>query len=157
MEESRFWTKTKLIILFVFLAIIGIVVGIIFLNRAKLKKDYIKLENQITNQAAPNYMLIEQIDLDWILRNVYEWELIFRAIGADKNEISEEYKINENSCWTYWRTPDEEVWQTWVNNNQGKLSDLYGKYYVEIEDHFEDAWEITEEAYGDSIASESRH
>lgn len=109
------------------------------------------------NNVPEDCLNIEQIDLDWIRRNVYEWELIFRALGVDKNEISEEYKINENSCWTYWRTPEEEVWQTWVDTNQDKLADLYGKYYVDIEDHFENAWEITEEAYGDSIASESRH
>ena len=64
MEESRFWTKGKIILGIVILIVIAGIVGLIFLNRARLKKEYIKLENQITNQSAPNYLLYEQIELD---------------------------------------------------------------------------------------------
>ena len=63
MEVSKFWTKTKIIILLVLLSIALIVAGAIVLNRARLKKEYIKLENRITNDAAPNYMSYEQIEL----------------------------------------------------------------------------------------------
>ena len=51
MEVSKFWTKTKIIILVTILVIIGIIVAAIFINRARLKKEYIKLENRITNDA----------------------------------------------------------------------------------------------------------
>ena len=63
MEVSKFWTKTKIIILLVLLSIALIVAGVIVFNRARLKKEYIKLENRITNDAAPNYMSYEQIEL----------------------------------------------------------------------------------------------
>ena len=42
--------------------IIGLIVGGIFLRRTILRKQYIKLENQINN-AAPNYLSIEKITL----------------------------------------------------------------------------------------------
>ena len=62
MEETKFFTKGKLIIIGIFLLIIGLIVGGIFLRRTILRKQYIKLENQINN-AAPNYLSIEKITL----------------------------------------------------------------------------------------------
>lgn len=63
MEEVKFWTKGKIIALSVFLGIIAVIVGIIFLHRYSLKKEYIELQNQFT-YAAPNYLLKEQITLE---------------------------------------------------------------------------------------------
>lgn len=64
MEESRFWTKWKIIlIIIIFIVIIGII-GMTFLNKSKRIEEYKKLEKQISNQYAPNYLLYEQIELD---------------------------------------------------------------------------------------------
>lgn len=62
MEVTKFWTKTKIIILLVVLVIIGIIVGIYLFNRSKLKKEYMKLERQFTN-ATYNYLMLEKIEL----------------------------------------------------------------------------------------------
>ena len=62
MEVTKFWTKTKIIILLVVIAIVGIIVGIHLFNNAKLKKEYIKLERQFTN-ATYNYLMLEKIEL----------------------------------------------------------------------------------------------
>ena len=52
MEVTKFWTKTKIIILCaIFLVIIGIVAGI-FIHRAQLKKTYKKLEGVYTNAIS---------------------------------------------------------------------------------------------------------
>ena len=80
MEVSKFWTKTKIIILLIILSIILIVSGIIVFNRIRLKKEYIKLENRITNDAAPNYMTYEQIKLK---NNQYR-KIDIKQIRADK-------------------------------------------------------------------------
>lgn len=98
MEVQKFWTKTKIIILIAILLIIGIVVGAIFIHRAKLKKEYIKLENQFNN-AAPNYLLLEQIELE---EDEYR-KINIKAIVKDKlviNKRSDDcsgYVIAENN------------------------------------------------------------
>ena len=102
MEVSKVWTKTKIIILVVFLVIIGIIVAAILINRARLKKEYIKLENRITNDAAPNYMSYEQINLK---ENQYR-KINIRQIQADKliGSIADDcdgYVIVENSSGLY--------------------------------------------------------
>ena len=62
MEESKFFTKGKVIIIVSFFILIAIIIGFIFIRRSNLRKAYIKLENQMTN-AAPNYLLLEKITL----------------------------------------------------------------------------------------------
>ena len=55
MEVSKFWTKTKIIVLAVILGIIGIIVGSIFLYRHSLKKKYMALEPKFNN-SINNYL-----------------------------------------------------------------------------------------------------
>ena len=62
MEESKFFTKGKVIIIVSSFVLISIIIGFIFIRRSNLRKAYIKLENQMTN-AAPNYLLLEKITL----------------------------------------------------------------------------------------------
>ena len=62
MEVTKFWTKTKIIILCaIFLVIVGIVIGI-FIHRAQLKKTYKKLEGVYTN-AISAYLKKEKITI----------------------------------------------------------------------------------------------
>ena len=44
MEVSKFWTKTKIIVLISILVVIGIIVGSIFLYRNSMRKKYQALE-----------------------------------------------------------------------------------------------------------------
>lgn len=86
---------------------------------------------------------------------------ILQACNIDFSEVSHKetytYGPKKDYSYTYWKDPDNEDWQQWVNANQSRLEPVLGKYFVEIEDNFEDAWDVTENAYGDAIASESRH
>ncbi|MBR4830488.1 MAG: DUF5011 domain-containing protein [Bacilli bacterium] len=62
MEEEKFWTKTRIIIIAVIVAIIAIVILSIFIHRSSMTKKYRVLESQINN-AAPNYISNEEIEL----------------------------------------------------------------------------------------------
>lgn len=98
---------------------------------------------------------LELITVDWVKQNWWNWELIFDYFNLDKNTISKEIT---NLYYSYWETPSEDVWEIWVENNKDLLeSELSDKYFVEIEDHFENAYEVTEQAYDDAIVSKSRH
>ena len=63
MEVSKFWTKTKIIVLLSILVIIGIVVGSIFLYRNSLKKKYISLESKFNN-SINNYLKAVGLEIE---------------------------------------------------------------------------------------------
>lgn len=74
MEETKWLTKTKIIILISLLLIIGTIIIIIMVHRNNLRKEYIKYENQL-EYAASNYLLKEKITLkenEWREINVSE-------------------------------------------------------------------------------------
>lgn len=125
MEVSKFWTKTKIIILITVLVVIGLIVGIIFINRARLKKEYIKLENRITNDAAPNYMTYEQISLK---DNEYR-KINIRQIQEDKlipprASDCDGYVIVENSSGLYKYDTYLKCKNIYMTNGYGKQSSL---------------------------------
>ena len=70
MEVQKFWTKGKIIFLLTFILLVGSIASIIYINRSKLKKEYIKIENQLLN-IAPNY-----IEREGIILNAGEWREI---------------------------------------------------------------------------------
>lgn len=62
MEETKFWTKGKIIFLCVVFVIILIIIGAIFIHKSSLKKQYVEFENQLTLNAV-NYLDLEGITL----------------------------------------------------------------------------------------------
>lgn len=117
--------------------------------------------NYYSDTVPDDCLTIQDITLGWVKGHYWEWELILQACNVDFSEVSYEkthnYGPNNQYSYTYWRDPSKEDWECWVDENQSRLEPVLGKYFVEIEDHFEDAWDVTENAYGDAIASESRH
>lgn len=117
--------------------------------------------NYYESTVPDDCLTISEITLDWIKEHYWNWELILRACDIDFTEISYEktynYGSNNQYSYTYWADPDNEEWKRWVDVNQLRLEPVLGKYFVEIEDHFENAWDVTENAYDDAIVSESRH
>jgi hypothetical protein len=117
--------------------------------------------NYYESTVPDDCLTVNEITLDWIKDHYWNWELILQACNIDFSEVSYEkthnYGPNNQHSYTYWRDPDKEDWKHWVNMNQSKLEPILGKYYVEIEDGFENSWDVTDSAYGDAIASESRH
>lgn len=98
---------------------------------------------------------IERIDYQWVLDNIWEWELVFDFLNIDKNTISAYIKDEKYSCW---EDPDEDLWRLWIDNNLSLLQEkLFGLYYVAIEDNFEGAYEYIESASDDALRTEWRH
>lgn len=107
-------------------------------------------------KETPDYMCsITKITHQWLLDNNWEWELIFDFLNLDKNLISYE---EEGSYRNYWRDPDPEIWRLWVDENIDLLKEkVIDLYFVDIEDHFEDAYELIESAADDALISDYRH
>ena len=98
---------------------------------------------------------ITEIDYQWLLDNIYEWALVFDFLNIDKNIISKEI---EGFYSSYWDDPDENLWKFWIEDNLSLLQEkLFGLYYVDIEDHFEGAYEYIESAGDDALHTEWRH
>lgn len=98
---------------------------------------------------------IERIDYQWLLDNSWEWELVFDFLNIDKNTIS---SYTKDKWYSYWEDPDEDLWRLWVDDNLSLLQEkLFGLYHVDIEDHFEDAYEYIESASDDALQTEWRH
>ena len=57
----------------------------------------------------------------------------------------------------YREAPDQEAWDAFVELHKEHLCETFrGLYFVEIEDHFEDAWDVIQEASSDALWSENR-
>lgn len=74
MEETKFFTKGRIITISAIVVVIASIVLGIVLHRSNLKKEYIKFENQL-RYASPNYILKEKIVLgenEWREINIKE-------------------------------------------------------------------------------------
>lgn len=110
---------------------------------------YDKLEN------TQDCICIRKIDMDWLKNNVFEFEMVCYLLNVDPSEITVR---EETKYWQGWETPDEEIWKTFLEQHKDKIEEVFKDlYWVDIEDHFENAWEVTEEAYVDAIWSDYRH
>lgn len=100
---------------------------------------------------------IEEIDHQWLLNNRWEWELVLDFLNIDKNTISNRI-CDRPHCIPYWNDPDEDMWRLWIDDNLSLLQEkLFGLYYVDIEDHFEGAYDYIESAGDDALHTEWRH
>ena len=117
-----------------------------------------KDDAEFYEKDTPNYCCsIEKIDHQWLLNNRWEWEMILDFLNIDKNTISNRI-CDRPHCIPYWDDPDEDVWRLWIDDNLSLLQEkLFGLYYVDIEDHFEDAFDYIESAGDDALYTEWRH
>lgn len=124
----------------------------VFLMNKGNAEYYHNLEN--TNGCIS----IEEITLDWLENHSWEWEMVCDYLDIDKSILGE---YHESQTWKgcgYWSSPEEEDWLTFLDIYKDKINEkLIGLYFVEIEDHFEDAYEVTEEARGDCYWTDYRH
>ena len=112
---------------------------------------YNELEN--TN----NCISIEPITLDWLLNNPQEVEMVCEMINVDISLISSYHKSHYSS-WGHWDTPCKEDWETFIEIHKEKLLETFkDMYWVDIEDHFEDADIVTDNARDDAEWSDYRH
>ena len=96
---------------------------------------------------------VERITMDWLSDHRYEFEMVCDMLKVDPGTIT--YKHPKYKCW---EEPDPEAWDTFLESHKEQIKEVFRDlYWVEIEDCFEGAYEVTENAYDDAIWSDSRH
>lgn len=122
----------------------------VFIMREDDALRYDNLEN------TSDCISIVPIDLNWV-RDWGRSELeAVMAILEMSPEVVTTW-VNGKYC-SYWDDPDPEVWNTFVDMYEDLIKEKFeGLYWVDIEDHFEDAWDVTQDAYDDSLWYDSRH
>ena len=96
---------------------------------------------------------VERITMDWLSDHRYEFEMVCDMLKVDPGTIT--YKHPKYKCW---EEPDPEAWDTFLESHKEQIKEMFRDlYWVEIEDCFEGAYEVTEEASDDAIWSDYRH
>ena len=98
---------------------------------------------------------IEPITFNWLLDNVYEAEMVCDLLNVDISEITD---WHDSKYGGWWNTPDKETWELFLKLHKEKIDAVFKDlYWVNIEDHFADAYEVTRDACSDAKWYESRH
>ena len=96
---------------------------------------------------------VERITMDWLYDHRYEFEMVCDMLKVDPETITT--KIPKYNCWD---DPDPETWYAFLELHKEQIKEVFRDlYWVEIEDCFEGAYEVTENAYDDAIWSDYRH
>ena len=96
---------------------------------------------------------VERITMDWLSDHRYEFEMVCDMLKIDPGTIT--YKHPKYKCW---EEHDPVAWDTFLESHKEQIKEMFRDlYWVEIEDHFEGAYEVTEEASDDAIWSDYRH
>ena len=102
---------------------------------------------------------IDEIDWDWVCseKGHWEWEMVCDVCGIDPAVIRGE--AHTDKYWgTYYDDPSMEDWEVFCEEYKDVINEkLVGLYWVDIEDHFADACEVSEDARSDSKWSDYRH
>lgn len=101
---------------------------------------------------------INLITPEWIKRCPEEADMVCELINVDLSEISTYKKSDLFEGYGWWETPDQEAWDSFVELHKDKIEKAFKDlYWIDIEDHFVDAYDIISEAYKDAVWSENRH
>lgn len=96
---------------------------------------------------------VELITIDWLREHSYEFEMVCDMLKVDPETIT-----TEDPKYHCWDDPDPETWDAFLESHEEQIKEVFRDlYWVEIEDCFEGAWEVTEDAYDDAIWSDGRH
>lgn len=95
---------------------------------------------------------IEEINWYWVENQGYYEQSMVIDMCIDK--LTDEERLNQDE----WGSFDRDYWKIFIENHKTEIEkNLIGKYWVDIEDHFEDAYEVTENARDDSEWNDYRH
>lgn len=98
---------------------------------------------------------IEPITMEWLHNNVYEFQMVCDFLNIDPSEVTTRF---DHKWCRGWNIPSQEDWKTFLELHKDKIEEsLIGLYWVDIEDHFENAWEVTENASDDAVWADWRH
>ena len=110
----------------------------------KSNADYYESLSDSEYPGVEENIYIEPIDWSFI-KNDFEWDLIMDLMGISREESA---SIESDSDW-----------DNFCEKHKKELDDLIDKdlYFVEIEDHFADSRDVSENAHDDCIWSDYRH
>lgn len=121
-------------------------------------KYYYNLEN--TDDCVD----IAKIDLEWLKNDgLCEFKMVCDVCDIDKTLLNytDEYGVYiDYSNDDTWRYPTQEDWLTFIEINFKTIEEKILKqnyYWVDIEDHFENAYDVSSDARGDSVWTDYRH
>lgn len=96
---------------------------------------------------------VEPITMDWLREHSYEFEMVCDMLRVNPGTIT-----TEDPKYHCWDDPDPATWDAFLESHKEQIKEVFRNlYWVEIEDHFEGAYEVTEDAYDDAIWSDGRH
>ena len=96
---------------------------------------------------------VELITMGWLREHNYEFEMV-----CDMLKVNPETITTKDPKYHCWDDPDPETWDAFLESHKEQIKEVFRDlYWVEIEDHFEGAYEVTEEASDDAILSDYRH
>lgn len=122
----------------------------VFIMREDDALHYDNLENTF------GCISITPIDFNWVKNYGRDEVEAVMSILEISPEVVTTY-VNDK-YYSYWEDPDLESWNTFVDAHEDLIKEKFKDlYWVDIEDHFEDAWEVTEEANHDAIWYDYRH
>ena len=122
----------------------------VFIMREDDALRYDNMEN------TSNCVSIVPIDFNW----VKEWgrdevEAVMAILEMSPEVVTT--WVKGKYC-SYWEDPDPEAWHTFVDMHEDLIKEKFKDlYWVDIEDHFVDAWDVTQDAIDDSLWYDSRH
>lgn len=96
---------------------------------------------------------ITPITIEWLRENPEEVDMVCHFLNINPSEVT-----TKDKKWGIWNTPDKEFWDSFLELHKDQIEKVFKDlYWVDIEDHFENAWDITEEASHDAEWSDYRH
>ena len=96
---------------------------------------------------------IQHINMEWLRLHSYEVEMVCHFLDIDPSEIT----VSDED-YGGWEIPDQEAWEAFLEHHKEKIEKVFSDlYWVDIEDHFEGAWDVTEEASSDAEWVDYRH
>lgn len=108
-------------------------------------------------EGTEGCIYVSPITMDWLMHNSDEFEMVLDLLNIPCSEITTYHKFNAYYG-GYWKTPDDSVWEAFLESHKEQIKEVFKDlYWVDIEDHFEDAYEVTEEAMSGAKWYESRH
>lgn len=109
-------------------------------------------------QEAAGFVNITEITWD-ILKNWRdEWGMVCDTCDINPEVIRGKKHTGDEWWENYYEGPSQKEWETFLDTYHDTIQNkLIGFYWVDIEDHFEGAYDVMPQAGNDSIWCESRH
>lgn len=128
MEETKWLTKGKIILMVIAFLIICGVVAFIIVHKNNVKKEYIKFQSQL-EYAAPNYLLKERITLkenEWReidIKNILKQKLVINKRASDcQGYVIAQAHQNKKTNEVKTKTQESDTSNSDIENNEGEIS-----------------------------------